>query len=335
MRNRKQLNDFFCSYRGYLCLFLLLVCVFVASLSLGSAKMSIVEFFNALAFKGQENTTIIYNVRLPRILSGILCGIGLSVSGVLLQSITDNALASPSIIGVSSGGGLFVAISLLLPTSMHLLFTPVFAFLGSFIATLSVIFISNLAGNTKSSVILSGVAINALLNAFISLITLLDSDILVSYNAFSIGSFVGVQYKNLIAPAVLIGASLVICIIISKRIELLCLGESTASALGVNVKSLRLVCIILASVTASSVISFAGLIGFIGLIVPHIARLLCGHNIRSLFVCSALLGGTVSLLADLVGRIAFMPSEMPVGITLAFVGVPFFIALLFKKRGQY
>ena len=137
----------------------------------------------------------------------------------------------------------------------------------------------------------------------------------------------GVQYKNLIAPAALIGASLIICIIISKRIELLCLGESTASALGVNIKSLRIVCIILASVTASSVISFAGLIGFIGLIVPHIARLLCGHNIRSLFVCSAFLGGTVSLLADLVGRIAFMPSELPVGITLAFVGVPFFIAL--------
>ncbi|MBR2025094.1 MAG: iron ABC transporter permease [Clostridia bacterium] len=335
MKNKKHITDFFCSYKGYLCLSSLLIIVFVCSLSLGSAKMSFVEFFNALLFKGEENTTILYSIRLPRILAGIICGIGLSVSGVLLQTVTDNALASPGIIGVSSGAGFFVVISMIFPISFHMYLTPFFAFTGAFITTLAVVFISRIAGGTKTSVILSGVAINTFLNALISLITLIDSDILVSYNAFSIGSLVGVQYKDLLIPFVFICISFVFCIIFSKKIDILYLGEFVSTSLGINYKKLTFICIILASFCASSVISFGGLIGFVGLIVPHLSRFLCGNNTKSLLINSALIGGIITLLADLFGRIVFAPSEMPVGITLAFIGVPFFIVLLLKNRGRY
>jgi len=161
---------------------------------------------------------------------------------------------------------------------------------------------------------------------------MLDADVLASYNYFSIGGFAGVRLESMIVPAVIIFICFIVSLVLSHRIDLFCLGDSIASSVGVRVKALRMVCLICASASAASVVSFAGLLGFVGLIVPHIARRLVGNNTKYLLIASALIGSVLVVLADLVGRILFRPTEIPVGIVMALLGAPFFFVLLLKGR---
>lgn len=341
MRN-KQSNKgtFFCSPKGILLLFGVLVLVSVCALRFGSVHMSTKRFWEALFLStgAETDSLILYSVRLPRILAGVLAGIGLSVSGVLLQAVTDNALASPNVIGVNAGAGFGVILTLaVLPGAagmLRLSLLPLFAFGGALLATFTVLLLSRCAGGGRSATVLSGVAVSALLNALISGMTLLNTDLLSSYNAFSIGGFRGVQYGELILPAVMIFLCLAASLLLSSGVDLLCLGHSTAALMGVRVGFLRTVCILCASASAAAAVSFAGLLGFVGLIVPHMARRLVGHRTRYLLIVSALLGGSVTVLADLGGRVLLAPTEIPVGITMALVGAPFFLFLLFQKKGE-
>ena len=315
--------------------------ILLLALRFGSAEMSIGEFFSALFRTGSDktNTLIIWSVRLPRILAAAVAGIGLSLSGVLLQSVTDNSLASPNVIGVNAGAGFGIVLCLaFIPLStpgLRFSLLPVFAFVFALITTLIVLSISSAAGASPSSTVLSGVAITALLNAFISAINLADTDILTSYNSFSVGGFSGVGYSELIIPAAIICIALIASMLLSSKIDTLCLGSDSASLLGVRVKLLCGFCIVLASASAAAAVSFAGLLGFVGLIVPHIARAVFGSRTARLIPASAIIGASVTTLADLVGRILIAPSEIPVGIMMAIVGAPFFIILLFKKRGEF
>lgn len=332
-----KLHSFFSSYKGYLTLGAGLLLSSVLSLLFGSASLSFAQLFTGLFGDDKELSIIIYNIRLVRTVAAIIAGVGLSVSGVMLQSVTRNSLASPSVIGVNSGAGVFVAISLLLPfptIAAQLALTPLFAFCGALFTTLAVISIAHFVGGKGVSVILSGIAINAFFNAIISLINLTDSDVLVSYNAFSVGGFSGVTYTALFAPFGIVAVCLTLSLLLSRKIDTLAIGVNGSTTLGVNAQRLSVYCILIASASAAAVVSFAGLLGFVGLIVPHMARYLCGAKSRSLIICSSLLGGIVTVLADLFGRTVLAPSELPVGITMAFVGVPFFIFLLFKQRRE-
>ena len=163
---------------------------------------------------------------------------------------------------------------------------------------------------------------------------LADTDVLASYNAFSVGGFSGVVYLDLLAPGIIVAICLAIALILSPKIELLCLGKSVATTLGVRVDLVRTVAIVLAAASAAASVSFAGLLGFVGLIVPHISRALVGHRMRLLIPTAALVGAAVTVLADHIGRLIISPSELPVGIMMAFVGAPFFIFLLWRKRGD-
>lgn len=316
-------------------LFAIFLLSFLLSVRLGSVFLSTKEFFAGLfRLDGYETESIIiYTLRLPRALGAILCGVGLSLSGVLLQAVTDNHLASPNIIGVNAGAGFTTVIFLALCPTLSLL-SPFIAFIGGFLATLLIISLSGRRAFSKSTVLLAGIALNALLNAGISFITLLDTDVLSSYNAFSIGGINGVSIKNLVFPAAIILFCLTLCMIFAKRIDILCLGDAYASSLGVNVRALRIICIICASALAGAVVSFAGLIGFVGLIVPHIARHIVGGRTERLLPVSAVTGSIIVLLGDLLGRIIISPSEIPVGIMMALIGAPFFIVLLIKYRGE-
>ncbi len=321
-----------------LALVLLLLLISILSLRFGSAEMSTFEFFSALLSRdGGTASVIIYSIRLPRLLAGIVSGIGLALSGVLLQSVTNNPLASPNVIGVNAGAGFGVVLSLvILPSAFGVasyILLPVFAFVFALLTTFLVLVISNAAGGTRSSVVLAGVAVTALLNAFISAVNLADTDVLASYNAFSVGGFSSVSYLDILIPSVIILICLCVSMLLSSEIELLCLGKEVASSLGVRVARVRIAAIILAAASAAASVSFAGLLGFVGLIVPHIARAAVGSRMSRLLPSSALLGASVTVLADHVGRLIISPSEIPVGIMLAFVGAPFFIALLFGKRG--
>lgn len=308
-----------------------LIALILLSMRFGSVFIDTKSFFSALL--RQEGylaqSTIIYTLRLPRTLAGILAGAGLGLSGVLLQSVTDNKMASPGLIGVNSGAGFAVILALSLP-AFPIKLIPIAAFLGAFLATLAIIAIAGRMGMTKNTVVLSGIAFSAILSAGISLLSLLDSDVLVNYNAFSVGSLAGAEAKGLVLPAILIILSLTAASFAARKINLLALGAPIATSLGVKVQVLRVLCMLLASASAGAAVSAVGLLGFVGLMSPHIARALVGADAKRLIPCTALVGADLVLAADLCGRVIFAPGEMPVGVLMALLGAPFFLGILLK-----
>ncbi len=312
---------------------LLVLCLL--SLRLGSARLSWSVFFNALGDVKRETPlgVILYSVRLPRVFAGIVSGVGLSLSGAILQCITGNKMASPNLIGVSSGAGFGVIFSLLVMPKLFA-FVPLFAFVGAFLSTLFIVTLSKKIGMTKGTVVLVGLAFSAILSAGISFMSLIDTDVLVSYNAFSIGSLSGVNSDELVLPFVMTVLVLVISMVLSGKMDMLCLGDSAATGLGVNVSRVRMIAMLLASASAASAVSFAGLLGFVGLMSPHIARAFVKENMKLLLLASSLIGAVLVVGADLVGRVFFAPGEMPVGIFMALLGAPFFLCLLLFKGGK-
>lgn len=332
-RTRKTKN--ICSIGGILWMTLMLFCALLLGITLGSAALSPAELLGGLLWDKEAHTAsvILYYLRLPRVFAAMLAGVGLSVAGVLLQSVTGNELAAPNIIGVNSGAG-FCCILLLtfLPQATVLL--PFAAALGAFGATLLIVSVAARLNAFRGTVILCGIAFTSVLNAGISLLSLLDSDVLTAYNAFSVGGLDGVQFEQLWLPAIIIFTGFALSLVLSRRIHLLCLGDTLAASLGVRVRALRLVCLLCASASAAAVVSFAGLLGFVGLVVPHIARRLAGQRTSHVLITSAFFGAILVILADLLGRTLLAPTEIPVGIIMALIGAPFFLILLLQRRDQ-
>jgi len=317
----------------YPILFILLILSTVLSLLFGSAVFSLRELWGG--FTGQSGFEtihfILYSLRLPRVLAALIAGVGLSVSGVLLQNVMGNPLASPNTIGVNAGAGLTVVIFLtLVPAGLFLL--PFAAFLGAFGTSLLILAVSRKTGGGKGTVVLAGIAVTTLFQAIISFFSTLDTDVLSLYTSFSIGSFQGVTLEQIFLPGLLVSGCLIFALMLSGRIAVLSLGNGLASSLGVSVRSMRTVCLLLASLSAASVISYAGLLGFVGLVVPHMVRKIIGTDIRNQLIGSAFLGGILVILSDLAGRVLFAPSEISVGIVMALIGAPFFFFLLLKRK---
>lgn len=313
----------------------LLVFSAVPSLMLGSADLTFSEVIGGLLRRDGYQTAeiILYSIRIPRFIAAVTAGAGLAVSGAILQTVIGNELASPSTIGVNAGAGLAVIICLsIIPTAVKLL--PAAAFIGALITVITVLTIARAAGRGKSTIILAGIACTTLFQAAISFLSILDSDVMSIYSSFSVGSLSGVRTERMIIPLVLIITCTVAGICISGRIAALSLGDAVASSLGIRVRKLRIFCLILASICAASAISFAGLLGFVGLVAPHMTRKLVGSDIKALLSASPVLGAILVTLSDLAGRTVFSPSEIPVGIVMAFIGAPFFFILILRKGGS-
>lgn len=309
-----------------------LAAVFVGALFFGSSALSPTEALRGIFGSGGTASVIMRYVRLPRILAALTAGIGLSVSGILLQTVTDNSLASPGIIGVNSGAGLAVIIVMsFFPQASG--FIPIAAFAGAAAATFIILFSAYRIGMSKISVILSGMAMNAVLNACISFISIIDTDVLSSYNFFSVGGVAGVMTNQLIVPSVMIFISFGMSLIFSRKIAVLHLGGDIAASLGINVGFMRTLCILLACASAASVVSFAGLLGFVGLIVPNMAKRICqSGSMAAQILASALIGGIIVIAADTIGRTIFAPTEVPVGIVMSLIGAPMFFSLLLRRQ---
>lgn len=312
----------------------LLVCAFLLALLLGGTPLTPAQVFGGLLGKNDGNLAVILrHVRLPRAVAALLAGMGLSLSGLLMQGVTGNSLASPNIIGVNAGAGLCTILTLaFFPAAVHAL--PFAAFTGAFAAALLILFTANRMGTGKSAIILAGMALTTILNAGISFISLLDGDVVAMYNYFSIGGLSGVGWERLPVPALLIAAALILSLLLAPRISLLCLGDSIAASLGVRVRVLRMLCLVCASAAAAAVVSFAGLLGFVGLIVPHIARRTVGEDMQRSIPAAMLIGPALVILADALGRTLFAPSELPVGIVMALIGAPFFLWLLMRRKNH-
>jgi len=305
----------------------LLMLTMAAGLCFGSAPLS----FEALAAGDETARVILLGIRLPRVLAGLLAGVGLSTAGVLLQTVTANELASPNIIGINSGAGLAVILLLALAPEMGK-WLPAGAFCGAFGAALVILAAGSTMGSSRSSILLIGIAITTLFNAVISFLSLLDEGILAQYNHFTVGSLRGLHLNDLLIPGILIACGFGAALALSGQLGVLSLGDAAAAALGVRVKGLRLAAMGCAAACAAAVVSFAGLLGFVGLVVPHMARALVGERPGKMLPVAALLGGCLVILADLLGRTLFAPSELPVGILMSLVGAPYFLTLLIRRR---
>lgn len=313
-------------------------CAALAALSIaaflsGASSVSFAELA-AWACGGEVSDaakSILVNVRLPRVLAALLAGAALAVAGGVIQSVLDNPLASPNVIGVNSGAGLFVlAVAALFP---HAPWAAPFAALAGALVTAAVIFgISLHAGASRLTVVLSGIAITTVFGAGMNTVMIVAPDAYVGSSVFLAGGLTGVLLSDLVWPAVLIAAGLAAAMCGAHRLNVVALGDDMAHALGLNVRVVRLSMLAVASLLAGAAVSFAGLLGFVGLIVPHIVRFAVGSDNRAVLPLSAVVGAAFVVGCDLVARVAFAPYEVPVGILMAFVGGPFFIYLIFKNR---
>lgn len=305
----------------------------VLSLCLGAVPVSLGDTLAALLGWGEGTpASIVLYSRVPRTCGCLLAGMALAVSGTVIQAVLGNPMAAPNIIGVNAGAGLMVALlGAVAPTAAA--FTPLAAFLGALVGVMLVLFIAERTGASKLTLILAGMAVSAIFSAGIDAVVTFVPDALLGYSDFRIGSLTGLTMAKL-APAfwVILPAFLLV-LSLAGELDVLMLGADTAQSLGVRAKPLRLVLLILAAALAGAAVSFSGLIGFVGLIVPHIMRRLLGEDSLPLLAGCALGGAVCLTLCDLLGRLLFAPYELPVGIVLSLAGGPFFIWLLIRQRG--
>ncbi len=315
---------------------ILLLAGIVLSLGLGSTGASLIDGLKALQ-KGDTSSPdfrILWYIRLPRVLASVLAGCALAVSGVLIQAVLHNPMAAPNIIGVNSGAGLAAAITIaLFPSAVRIL--PLTAFFGALGACLLIYAISCKSGAGKLTITLIGIAVGSVLNAAINTVKVLFPDSVYDADVFMIGGFSGISYDKLFPAWLIITVGVLAACVLARDTDVLALGETTAASLGVNIPVLRFVLLVIASCLAGAAVSFAGLLGFVGLLVPHIMRRFLGSQHRLLIPGSALLGSLLVLVCDLFSRTAFAPYELPVGIVLSMAGGSFFILLILSgKRGQ-
>lgn len=303
------------------------------SLCLGAARLTIGDLWQAL-LAGPRNTAgyIFWYSRLPRTAGCLLSGAALAVAGAVIQSVLANKLASPSIIGVNAGAGLAVTLCCAFGALSGWAIAGA-AFLGAMVTVLVIVFAAQKAGASRTTVILGGVAVNAFLNSLSEAVTTLIPEIGMMTADFRVGGFASVSHLRLGPAAALILMALVIVFSLHNELDVLALGEETAQSLGLNVKKIRTLLLVLAAMLSGAAVSFAGLLGFVGLIVPHAARKLMGGESRLLLPMCALGGGAFVTLCDLIARLAFAPYELPVGIFLSMLGGPFFLLLLMKEKG--
>lgn len=305
----------------------------LVAIAVGSAGYSVPEILRAL-FSEEKSTikVIVLNLRLPRLLLAILIGSSLSASGALLQSVMRNPLADPGTIGVSAGAGTAATtILLLFPQLTNSV--PLFAFGGAALACFLIYSMAWKRGVDPTRIILSGVAINSVLGAYNSLLQLMHSDSLEGVLAFMNGSLSGRSWAQVKLLVIYAGIGLVLSFLCIKSANTLQLGDEMAKSLGVKVNLARVCLSAVSAFLAAATVSVAGMIGFVGLVVPHISRLLVGSDYKAMLPTSVLLGAVVLLLADTLGRTVVPGMEIPVGIVMSVGGGPFFLYML-RKAGK-
>jgi iron complex transport system permease protein len=285
---------------------------------------------------------VLWSIRLPRIVAAALVGSLLAVAGALMQGLFRNPLADPALVGVSSGGAFAAAAAIVFTDSalgLPLRFAqaevlPIAAFAGSLITTVLLYIIASREGRTSIAVfLLAGLAIAAIANAGIGLLVFIADDRqLRDITFWMLGSLSGATWAKTTTIAPVLAIALIVCAMIARRLDLLVLGESEAFHTGVDVERLKRISIVLVSAMTGVAVAICGVVGFIGIIVPHLLRLVIGPAHRLLLPASAFLGAILLVGADTLARSIVAPAEMPIGILTAAIGAPFFLALLLRQR---
>ena len=302
--------------RVFVAALILLIAGVLLSMKLGAVPLTWGELYQIIT--GGDTSKIgqiIMTIRLPRVVVGFLAGMNLALAGVILQGILRNPLADPGIIGITSGGAFVMLV-------------PIGAFVGALVASFLVYGISWQGGLNPLRLILAGVAVAAFFGGFNTILSVFYPDRVQGTVSWMAGGFVGRSWDDvmMIWPYTAIG---IIGSMISIRwLTLLSLGDDTARTLGVHVERCRLSLLVLASLLAASAVSVSGMLGFVGLIVPHVARLIVGVDYRYLIPTSMVFGGILIVYADTLARMMIAPGEIPVGVLMSFLGAPFFLYLL-------
>ena len=332
-------------------LLIILITLVVLSSAIGSANLSLKLTLKTLisVIPGIRNLInissinpqdfkVIFDIRLPRILVSILVGIALSGSGVIFQGIFRNPMADPYIIGVSAGAAFGATIGLLFAGNIKIISlsaTSIFAFLGAIGTTFLIYNISKIKGKISVlTLLLSGVALSSLLSSIISFIMIYRTHDLAKIYFWIMGGLANSSWTNflIIMPVIII--IMIISAFFMRDLNVMSLGDERANQLGVQTEKIKQILLILASIMAAAAVSVSGIIGFIGLITPHIMRIIIGPDHKILYPTASISGGIVLLLSDTIARTILSPREIPVGIITSIIGVPFFIYLLIKSKRQ-
>jgi iron complex transport system permease protein len=279
---------------------------------------------------------LLRDLRLPRIVMALVAGIALATAGATFQGVFRNPLAEPYLLGVSAGAAVGATVAIIWRPfgALGIFGLPALAFLGAMLAATLVYRLATFAGETSSSsLLLSGVAVGSTFTAVLSLLMVATQYDLRTVIVWLMGGLTTASWTKVAVAAPLVAAGFVVMLAYAPRLNLMLMGESRAEELGVDAHSTRRTLMIVASLTTASAVAFTGLIGFVGLMVPHMVRLIIGPDHRYLLPASGLFGALFLLLADTLARTVLSPAEIPVGIITAFVGGPFFLYLLRMRRG--
>ena len=317
-------------------LLILLLLVLLISFSLGSYSFPVLSIL--IGNTSAIETTIFSEIRVPRVILAAIVGASLSVSGACLQGLFRNPLADPGLIGVSAGAALGASTIIVFGSSLTSAFIfstfllPLSACLGSGLVILMLFLLTRGFGHQGVTyMLLVGIAVNAIASVGIGILTFISSDSeLRSLTFWTMGSFGGITWSLLIPALIIIFISFLFLLPILRNLDILQLGESEAKRLGINVKSLKYRIIFASAASVGASVSLSGMIGFVGLVVPHLLRLLSGVNHTYVVIGSALLGSSLMVFADLLSRLLIQPAELPVGLITSAIGSPFFLWLIFR-----
>lgn len=317
---------------------LLLLLSILLSTCLGNVRISFAELMEVIQLGIGNVATpaarIFWYARLPRTAACVLSGAALAVSGAVIQGVLTNKLASPGIIGVNAGAGLAVTICCAFGVFSGWAIAGA-AFGGAIAAVMLVALTAQKIGASRTTVILGGVAVNSCLNAASEAISILVPDAGMQAADFRVGGFSNVAYARLLPAGILILVGLCVLFTLTNELDVISLGEDTAQGLGMPVKEIRTVFLGLSALLAGAAVSFSGLLGFVGLIVPHVARKLVTNESGKLLPFCAIVGAGFVTICDLLARTMFSPYEIPVGILMSFIGGPFFLFLLINRKGGH
>lgn len=311
---------------------LLLLGLFLVSVNIGSIKVSPVELFRGIFIAYDQNVSAIFDLRFPRILIAMFGGAAIAVSGVLLQAVMKNPLADPGIIGISSGASLTAVLLTAFFPSLFF-YTPLFAFIGGMVAFLLVYGLSWKEGLSPVRIILVGVAVNTMFTGIMNAINSGTGSTNSGVASIVNGNITMKTWNDFYLLAVYTILGLCVTIFLSEKCNLMALEDKTAASLGIHVNRNRILVSVVAVLLAAISTAVIGPISFLGLIVPHISRILVGSNHKVLIPYTMLLGAVVFLFADTIGRVIAQPYEISASIIMAVVGGPFFIILL-KRSGK-
>ncbi|NET07714.1 MAG: iron ABC transporter permease [Symploca sp. SIO2B6] len=319
---------------GLLVSLLILWLCLMASITLGAADIALGEVYQALrAFDGSTDHLIIRTVRLPRTITAVLVGAALAVAGALMQGITRNPLADPGILGISSGAALAVVVATFVFGTNSLNIYAWLAFLGAGITAITVYFLGSLGrgGLTPLNLTIAGAALTAFISSVTSGILIISQRTLEEIRFWLAGSLAGRDINLLLQVLPYFCIGLLLAFALGKQITTMSLGEDVAKGLGQETVWVKVMAALSIVLLAGASVAIAGPIGFIGLVIPHIVRILVGLDYRWILPYSAILGAVILVVADICARLVIKPQELPVGLMMPLIGAPFFIYLIRSK----